>query len=26
LDLDEVFYPEDIMFVGAYGAALKAAE
>lgn len=26
LDLDEVFFPEDIMFVAAYGAALKAAD
>jgi benzoyl-CoA reductase subunit D len=26
LDLDEVFYPENIMFVAAYGAALKAAD
>ena len=26
LDLDEVFFPEDIIFVGAYGAALKAAD
>jgi activator of 2-hydroxyglutaryl-CoA dehydratase len=26
LELDEVFYPDDIEFVAAYGAALKAAD
>ncbi|MCP4683315.1 MAG: CoA activase [Desulfobacterales bacterium] len=26
LELDEVFYPEDIVYVAAYGAALKAAD
>jgi len=26
LDLDEVFYPDDIIFIAAYGAALKASE